>query len=425
MNEAGASSLRRRWWALVILAGGIFVLLAQRPALLRVLGVNHYNVWFLDLSAILASNDAQALGRDPYKPNPLDVFGRPHGYSHWWLTLGRAGLTRADVPWLGLTLVGAFFVTAVARLKPRAWSEVGWCLLVLCAPPMLLALDRANNDLVMFVLLAPVVPCLLSERPWVRLGAVPLLVAAVALKAYPVVALPILLAGATPRDTRRLLLAAGLLLLVMLPDTARDFLKYAGIVPETEGLMTMGSRNLFVGLGVPLRLARLLGPLGGAILIGWFWRRRVFEQWTIKPEDRGAWLSFVLGALLLTGCFFAGASFAYRWVFALWLVPLLWQLPRDETAPRAVRRCAAAAAGLLVFALWADGAVSSILGNLGGESVREQSMKAADMFFYLEQPIMWAFFACLLAFLTRFAREGLRGLTAPRREGAGMLSAQG
>jgi hypothetical protein len=414
MNRPDASS-SRRWWALVILAGGILVVLARTPALLRVLGVNHYPLWFLDLTAILASNDAQALGLDPYKPNPLDVFGRPHGYSHWWLTLGRAGLTRADVPWLGLTLVGAFFVAAVAQLRPRAWSEVGWSVLVLCAPPMLLALDRANNDLVMFVLLAPVVPCLLSERAWVRLCSVPLLVVAVALKAYPVVALPILLAGATPRDTRRLLLAAALLLLVLLPDTARDFVKYAGIVPETEGLMTMGSRNLFVGLGVPLNLARLLGPLCGALLVGLCWRAKIFEQWTIKPEERGAWLSFVLGALLLTGCFFAGASFAYRWVFAIWLAPLLWQLPRDETAPRAVRRCALAAAGLLVFALWADGAVSSILGNLGGESVREQSMKAADMFFYMEQPIIWAFFGCLLAFLTRFARDGMSDLLAAKR----------
>ena len=403
-------SPRRLWWMFVALAGIIFVSLALAPQLLRVVGVNHYGVWFLDLSAILASNDALALGLDPYAPNPLDVFGRPHGYSHWWLALGRFGLTRADAPWLGFALCAAFFVAVIAHLRPRQPGEIAWSLAVLCSPPVLLALDRANNDLVIFVLLAPVVPCLLSPRPWLRLLAVPLIAFAAALKAYPAVAVLVLLAGHGPRDTRRLLFVAALMFLALLPDTAADFARYAGIVPETEGLMTMGARNLFVGLGLPLAAARLLGPVCGGVIIGAFLRAKLFAPWTPAPADRRAWLSFVLGATLLTGCFFAGASFAYRWVFALWLAPLLWRLPRDSAAPVAVRRWATATAVLLVIALWADALASSLLGNFTAGMAPENVMRMADRFFYLEQPLTWAFFIGLLGFLTHFAREGVRCL---------------
>jgi hypothetical protein len=413
---------RRFWWVLVAFAGLMFTALVLNPGLLRVLGVNHYGVWCLDLSAILASNDALARGLDPYAPNPLDVFGRPHVYAHWWLHLGRLGLTRGDALWLGFALAAAFFVAAVAPLRPRQPGEIAWSLVVLCSPPVLLALERANNDLVIFVLLAPVVPCLLSRRPGVRLLAVPLLALAAALKAYPAVGVLVLLAGVDRRDTRRLLFVAALVFLALLPDAATDFMRYAKIVPETEGLMTMGARNLFVGLGLPVATARVLGPLVGALVIAIFLRAKFFDHWTVAPVDRGAWLSFVLGATLLTGCFFAGASFAYRWVFALWLVPLLWRLPRDPAAPAAVRRLAAAAAALLIVALWADAMASSLLDKFSAGLTPENVLRTADRFFYLEQPVTWALFICLLGFLTHFAQEGVRRLF--RAEPAAALSAQ-
>ena len=123
------------------------------------------------------------------------------------------------------------------------------------------------------------------------------------------------------------------------------------------------------------------------------------------------WWSFVLGATLLTGCFFAGTNFGYRWIFALWLAPLLWRLPCDETAPAGVRRLARWTRGLLVFALWADPALSALLAHLTGRGVPCAPLERwAAIFFACEQPVIWALFACLLAFLTHFVREGLRTL---------------
>ena len=45
----------------------------------------------------------------------------------------------------------------------------------------------------------------------------------------------------------------------------------------------------------------------------------------------------IVGAALLTGCFLAGTSYGYRWIFALWLAPLLWRLPPPNWKPHAPR----------------------------------------------------------------------------------------
>ena len=141
-----------RWWLLLgLLAAAYFGFFALHPDLYFSLGVNHYDGWFIDTFALLASNDALARGLDPYAPNPLDYFHRPHVYSHWWLHLRDLGLTRADTLWLGLGLVGTFLVAAMARLRPRTPGQVWWYAAVLCSSPVVLAVDRGNNDLVIFI----------------------------------------------------------------------------------------------------------------------------------------------------------------------------------------------------------------------------------------------------------------------------------
>lgn len=405
-----ASSSRFLWWTLVVLAGLVLGALARAPEYLRLLGVNHLGVWFIDLHAVLASCDAVAAGFDPYAFNPLDHFGRVHCYPHWWLLLGWLGFTRADTQLLGFSLVAVFFVTAVAALRPRMLGEVFWMLAVLCSPPVLLALERANIDLVIFILLAPVVPCLLSPRPWGQLMAVPLMVGATMLKIYPLVAATVVLGLGSGREMRRLIGVGVLLLAVALPDMVGDFQRYARHLPEPDGLMTMGARNLLVSFGLPAGVSRWLGALGGAAVIVYFWRTKPLAGWTIPHTERHRWLGGMLGVALLTGCFFAGTSYAYRWVFALWLVPLLWQMARDGAAPARVRRWAKITAALLAFALWGDAAASLVIGTCFAGAPPEKIMLWADRFFHAEQPVIWALFVCLLGLLTHFAEAGMRHL---------------
>lgn len=374
------------------------------------LGVNHPSVWFLDSYAILASNDARALGHDVYAPNPLDYFSRPHVYSHWWLGLGKLGLTRADNGWIGLALGLAFFLAAVACLRPREPREVFWYLLVLCASSTLLAVDRANNDLVVFLLLAPVVPCLLAASRWLRFGAVLLIAVAAGLKFYPAAAALLLLVGADRREVRARLAVATLALAAVGWSIAPDLGRLGRMTPKAEGLMTFGAAKLVEPLGITGLWA--LGLCGGlaALIVLAFWRSAWFARWKIPADARADWLSFILGAALLTGCFFAGTNYAYRWVFTIWLAPMLWRLPRDQRIPAAVRRFATATAVLCMYALWADPLASGVLNRLVGRYPAETIVRWADHFLLAEQPVIWVFFACLLGFLTHFVRDELRHL---------------
>lgn len=399
---APTHSLRTTLLVVTLLWLGVFAL---RPYVFFSVGVNHFGVWFLDTYAILASNDALALGLDPYVPNNLDVFHRPHVYSSWWLHLHSLGITRAHVLWVGGAIVGAFLIVALRFLRPRAPSELVVQLIVLLSSPVLLALDRANNDLVVFVILAAVVPCLTSARPgWRHLAALPIAIAA-GLKYYPAIAGVLLLAGGDRREVaQRIGLALVLFGLVAL-TLASDLSRLGGLVPKAEGLMTFGASNLFESLGLSGRPATFAGLLLAAAIAGAFLRYRFFAGWKIEPAGERAWLSFLLGAVLLTGCFVTGTNYAYRWVFALWMTPLLWALPRDAAAPPRVRQLAAITGGLLIFVLWSDAVVSAFLYRLMKDIPPDGLVRMADKFFALEQPVIWLFFACLIGFLSHFAQE--------------------
>ncbi len=416
MIPSAAEKSRLLRWRLTVLLGlgaiCYWALFAVYPHLLWSFGVHDYGPWFLDLFAVLASNDAVSRGFDPYVPNALDYFHRPHVYSHWWLHLRDLGLTRADVRWLALTLIGLFLVAALSRLRPREPRQLLFYLAVLCSSPVLLAVNRANNDLVIFILLTPLVPCLLDSRSSVRLVGLLLIAAAAALKYYPAVAGLLLLTSAPGRDLRwRVGLMAALLVAVGL-DVLPNVSAFGGLAPHPDGLMTFGAMALFHSLGWDGLAPTLVTLALGAAAFGWFWRSRRFDGWTLRADQQADWLHFVLGSALLAGCFFASPNYAYRWIFALWLAPLLWTLPADATAPESVRRLARLTRGLLLGVLWIDAAYCMVLNRFIGSVPFPTLGLWADRLFIVEQPLVWAFFGCMLAFLAYFTRSGLRGLLA-------------
>jgi hypothetical protein len=409
MKFAAPGRLQIAFWVLGVLW---FVGLASDPNLLRFFAVDHYGRWFLDSAAILAANDAVALGLDPHLPNPLDVFNRPHVYTHWWLGLHHFGLTGAHNFAFGLLIVTGFFVAALVRLRPREPGELLWYFSVLSAPGVLLAVTRANNDLVVFVVLAPVVPCLLDGRRLVRMFAVVLIGVAAGLKFYPAVAALVLLApGFSPvRETRERVFLAVLVLALVALDLRDDLAVIGRLAPTAFGLTTFGAGNLVSAFGLRggAGVATVLAIIFVTIATATRWRP--LDSWVIAPEDRGAWLSFVLGAGLLTGCFFAGTNFGYRWIFALWLAPFLWRIWRNPATPRPLRGLGGVTAGLLLFTLWADALASLVIGRVWRGASPDLVFQIADQFFKAEQPVTWALFVCLLVFLTHFTRLGLKEL---------------
>ena len=408
MNGENSVSPRHLWRILVACGLVWFSAFVLFPPLFAWIGLRHYGVWFLDTFALLASSDALARGLDPYSPNPLDYFHRPHVYSHWWLLLHKFGLSRADNVVVGLSLVASFFVAAVARLRPRDPRELIWQLAVLCSPPVLLAMNRGNNDLLVFLLLAPVVPCLLSSVAVLRYASIAFVAIAAALKFYPAAAALVLAAGGgDPRETRLRTGAGAAMLVIVAWSVIPDVIRVHPFLPRADGILTFGAANLIrlIGLdGLPWAAGSLCAAFVGVSgLAGW----RLFRGWDAAAAGRHEWLSFVLGAVLLAGCFLAGTNYAYRWIFALWMVPFLWWLVRERNAPLRVRRVGAVTAFLLLFSLWGDALVSASIEWLSPHIPVAVLGRAADEFFKWEQPVTWSFFGCMIAFLAHFIREAL------------------
>ncbi len=413
----GKASLRRGYRALLIGVTALFYLIyAYWPSAL--MAVPHCEQWFIDSYAILASNDALAQGINPYGYNALDYFGRPHVYSHWWLWLGDLGLTREDNTWLALMWIGGFFALALTWLRPRSLREVVGFALVLCSGSIVLAIDRANNDLLIFILLAGVVPGLLARhRAWRWLTVLWIALAA-GLKYYPAVAALMLLTGEDAREVRGrigLMVVALLLVGFSLRD---DLSNLGGTLPAPKGLYSFGAQVIFTPLNWSEPMMRLAACLLGAGIFAVGWRSDWLAAWTApaNAEQQREYLGFVLGAALLCGCFWTGMNFGYRWIFAVWMAPWIWRRAADQQGTRVARFFSVSLVALLLGALWSDALVLTALRSALVTTPFAVVQDWARLAFLAVQPVVWLCFAALLMVLARFVRAAWQRL-GPRQPG--------
>jgi len=396
-----------------------YLLLVLCPVMFDWMGLVHLGRWFLDSFAILASSDFAALGHDPHQANPLDPMRRPHVYSDWWLGFAALGITRAHNFWVGGAFVAAFFLLAFAILRPRSGPEAGWYLLFLCAPPAMVAVERANNDLVIFCLLAWVPLLLADGRRWVRWCSLVPLLLATGLKFYPAVAGLLLLDGKRREACWRA--GVGVVLLGLLFAGLYENIRVIQpLVPAPGGANGLGGRNIFLLAGQGSMSA---GVCMLAVLVLGVWACRPMRLWagiSVKDGMRRDWLLFALGSAVLCGCFFAGTSYYYRMIFGVMLAPLTWRLLQKNAMPRASRTWVKSFALLLVFMMWGDAFLYFGLVGLRGTismPVFGGVMRGVE---YVREAVTWAFMFYLAGFLMRFTRDAWRNL---RRGDTGSMDA--
>lgn len=375
------------------------------------LGVGHGGKWFRDTETLLRSIVVYRHGIDPYTLPYDDQLW----YSHWWLWLEPTGVTLADTFWVGAVVSGFTVLTVWLVTRPRNWREVAWTLLVFCSAPVLLGLNRANVDLVLFIVLSACVPALTARGRMWRILATPLLIAlATGLKYYPAVAGLVLLALPPRRERNVAILLYAVLLAGVLLDVATDISYYTDAAP-INGVYTFGAPALSRALGLTTLagLGLTLGILGGSGL--WLARRPALRDWSVPPELRTEYLSFILGAVVLAGCFVLTVNYAYRWIFAFWLMPFLCRL---ATGDRTLRRLRNATLALLVAALWLEACVVAGLNSImhtEATNIRWENIAQG-----LVQGVTWLLFACLGGWLTHFVLTQCSFGSSRRREAPGL-----
>lgn len=349
-----------RWIAAaVLIAYGLLFWAAERawgvePAL-RLAGVPSVGAPFSDLYIFPSAAAEFAHGGDPYLRNPTDPWARTYNYPRAWLLFMRYPF--AAIPGLGLAIDAAWLLALGlwwGRLRPREGLLAG---AAACSPPALLALERCNSDLIIFLLLAAALFALSRRQPVAAsLG----LVAAALLKLFPAAAF----AGLLQRGWRKLLAwlgasAAGLGLWMAadLPEiraiahntpTGGPAISYGSAVifsiadllhQERTGTWAGYSERAWLGAAAAALLAGLLAWLG-------FRHRRPGPA---RDFDRTL-AGFHAGAGIYLATFIVGSNFAYRQVFLLLCLP--WLLRRDPAGPLPRIRTAAAIA--LFALLWSN-----------------------------------------------------------------------
>jgi hypothetical protein len=402
---------RRAHAALVVVVLAGLIGFIQWPALQRKLGLFDFGRWFLDSYAVLAASDAARAGIDVEKSNPLDIFQRPHSYSDWWFALADLGLDRSDNFVVGASWVLGFLLLAFCTLRPRTYPETALFAAMLLSPPMLLVIMRTNNDLVVFALLGIGALALRRENAWRWLLAVAAIAVATGLKFYPAVAAAVLV---LLRPPRRMLVAAGVTavtLAVVIVDVVPSLGR--GLFTLPQALYTFGGpvfwRDIgwMGGKGPVLASMAVIGAAGLALAISG--RTVGVADGTGGFERR---MLFALGASVLIGCFLAGASYAYRWIFALWLAPWLWDEAREPAVPVARRRAARFALGLLLALLWSDGLFCLGLNIFVGPMMEGPRDRIQLLWRLVTQPFVWVLMAMLAGWLFDAARAAWRDLRA-------------
>jgi hypothetical protein len=306
--------------SVVLLAGFLYGLgyREQYYALAEAWGAAPFRTPFLDMHAVTAAVQCHRMGFDVYVQNPCDVFGRVHGYSPLWLWLAVLPITTAWDNALGLGLVLLFLVSLAILPPGRDWPHTALITLGAVSSATMFALERANVDLLMFVM------AMLAVRLRTTGYAVSLF--AGMLKFYPIVLL-VLAVRERPVTCLVIWAVAACAVAVWFALDGIEVLRGVANIPSTHPFddNVFGARNLPFGVaelaGLSHAWAMVLQVLLLAIVLGIAVKmsRRV-QVHALTDMEREYLLA---GSVLLVGCFVMAQNVSYRGIYLLFVLPVL------------------------------------------------------------------------------------------------------
>src|SRR4028119_2314099 len=109
---------------------------------------------FADLRVLTSGAECIRLGYDVLIVNPCDPWQRPMNYPRIWSVPASWGLDQSHTVILGILFGLLFFSLVFVTIKRLNYIEALFYALILCSPSVMLAIERGNNDLIIFILLS-------------------------------------------------------------------------------------------------------------------------------------------------------------------------------------------------------------------------------------------------------------------------------
>jgi hypothetical protein len=332
--------------------------------ILQAYGVLPSRFPFLDTAALLSAWECARQGIDVIPANPCDVLHRPFDYSPLWMAAAAIPVGGADAMAVGWGLGFIFLLSLSLLPAPRLLSELMLVVAATLSTTVVFAVERANADLLMF-LLALAAGLLAVYRLPVCLFGYGLGLLAASVKYYPIM---ILIAAFRERSS--VFWAVGL---TTIGSVVAFWAAYhADIV---RGLAFSEDRHyvteFFSAQNLPFLFGEIAGNATDSALIGRLEAggflaalvalcaavcARLLRFTALRsalhslPDVERVLL--VIGSSVIVGCFFAGQSIVYRGVFLLMVLPGLLTISRSPT--RGLRNLALGTSLVIVLLMWSE-----------------------------------------------------------------------
>ncbi|MBV9375839.1 MAG: hypothetical protein JO320_12430 [Alphaproteobacteria bacterium] len=354
--------------------------------ILRRWGIEPFRSPFVDASGWLAAWECTRQGVDVIPFDPCDVLQRGYASSPLWLALAGVPLGVADTTIVGWFLGLAFIASLTVLPTPRGSHALILVIAATMSTMVVFALERANADLLLFLLV--LAAGLLAES---RLMAARLLGYGIALFAALLKYYPIVVLVAAFRE--RIAVLTGVILSAACAVAAFWAIWHDDLA---RGLPTIAagpySTDLFAAKNLPFMIgmiveetaapSRYAGALGWALAAGLYTvlfvaALAICRRVLLMPGLAAAAAALsgrertlvVIGSAVITGCFFAGQSIGYRGIFLLLVLPGLLALSRSPA--RGPRLLFLATAIVIVLLMWGEALRRAFDGGFGFWLLRE------------------------------------------------------
>jgi hypothetical protein len=382
--------------AAVSLAGFLYAFgyRGEYHALLQAWGAAPFRFPFLDMHGVDAAIECHRLGFDVFVENPCDVLRRVHPYSPLWLWLSVLPITTGWDNALGLASVLLFLVALAFLPSGRGGWQIGVITLGAVSSVVMFALERANVDVIMFVLATLAARLTLGRTPSRTLGYGLALLSGM-LKFYPIVLLVLAVRERLGRFILIGLIAVSTIVLWFVLDS-HEIMQAMANIPTTLYFdeFTFGARDLPFGLAQTLGWSR---PAAFCLMIVLLAGTTGVAAGLAKRDDTAARLRhlteaeatfLLMGSVLTIGCFVVAQNVLYRSIYFLFVLPGLTALARVD-GRRRLDGVYFVAIGAIIVLMWNDTVRTLINGALGWFNVSARPGDVAHFYIWLVREAMW------------------------------------
>lgn len=276
---------------------------------------------FADIWTITYGAETHAKGGDPMVHNPYDPMGRALNYPRVWQLLYLFGIDKHSTVPIGLSVVGLYLLSMSFLLPAKNDKRTLLLIFATISPAILLAVKRANIDLVIFFL---VTTAMINLKRRNKISLVIILISFI-LKLFPVFAsISLLLRRATGLWRQIIVISAVVLFYVFM--TRQDILLIVKNTPKECGwsygldVLWMNIAQLSPEWGC---IFKILSYIVFALIIGMVMPSLIKDDDAAETDDDIGIGAFRAGGSIFVGTFVLASNFDYRLVFLLLAIPQL------------------------------------------------------------------------------------------------------